>query len=130
MKMVLPTTLLVSISLIMSAHFCHSADVEERPNNERAGTSESVSFLPPDPGAIPRDIVGAFLPGGRNVEAHRYVITEGYPPFPDRAKFVGVLSGTWSEMGRSLGERAGDKVRCTSDIWWGKSATRKERRRQ
>jgi hypothetical protein len=80
----------------------------------------SQGFLPPESASVPNDFPGRFIPGGRNVEAYRYFVTPGYPPYPDRAKWIGLLSGSWSQMGEELGARAGDKVRCTSDIWWGK----------
>ena len=77
-------------------------------------------FLPPDPAPVPDNLPGRYIPGGRNVEAYRYTVSPGYPPFPDRTKWVGLISGSWSQMGITLGARAGDKVRVTSDIWWGK----------
>lgn len=81
-------------------------------------STEHPCFLPPEPAAVPRQHPGRYVPGGRNVEAHRYVVSEGFPPIPDRARFVGVLTGSWFDMGQALGARAGDGVRCTSDIWW------------
>lgn len=75
-------------------------------------------FLSPEPDTVPGNFPGEYIPGGRNVEAYRYVISPGYPPFPDRAKWIGMLTGSWLKIGESLGARAGDKVRVTSDIWW------------
>jgi hypothetical protein len=83
-------------------------------------SADEATFLPPPPASVPHGGIGKYIPGGRNVEAYRYVNAEGYPPFPDRAKWVGTLSGSWYEMGIKLGLRSGDPVRCTSDIWWKK----------
>ena len=83
-------------------------------------TMTNGGFFPPEPALVPDDNPGEYIPGGRNVEAYRYRVSPGYPSFPDRAKWVGLLSGSWEKMGETLGARAGDKVRVTSDIWWGK----------
>ena len=96
-------------------------------DREVGAAKGSIDFLPPESADVPRAIVGRFVPGGRNVEAHRYVVSEGYPPIPDRPKFVGMLTGTWLDMGKALGERAGDRVRCTSNIWWTKICDKKGR---
>jgi hypothetical protein len=104
----------VVVSLLTAA--CLSSIVQAVSEEKCEGGG--IGFLPPEPAAVPEDFTGHYVPGGRNVNASRYVVSPGYPPIPDRAKFVGMLSGTWFQMGRSLGERAGDKIRCTSDIWW------------
>ena len=80
-------------------------------------TNNQVVFLPPNPTQVPEGI-GTYIPGGRNVMAHRYTHSKGYPPFQDRAQFIGTLQGDWREMGRQFGARTGDSVRCVSDIWW------------
>ena len=77
-----------------------------------------IAFLSPEPGTVPKDGVGTYVPGGRNVMADRYVHSEGYPPFPNRTRFIGTLTGDWYEMGLQFGSRSGDAVRCVSDIWW------------
>jgi hypothetical protein len=61
---------------------------------------------------------GKYIPGGRNIEAYKYTHSDGYPPFPDRANFVGTLQGNWYQMGKQFGERAGEATRYVSDIWW------------
>lgn len=61
---------------------------------------------------------GKYIPGGRNIEAFRYVHSEGYPPFPDKAKFIGMLKGDWYQMGKHFGEGAGESTRYVTDIWW------------
>jgi hypothetical protein len=81
-------------------------------------TSQFVGFQAPDAAPVPREGIGNYSPGGRNVMVEKYTHSIGYPRFPDRAKFIGTLQGTWYEMGRQFGERSGDAVRCVSDIWW------------
>lgn len=63
-------------------------------------------------------VEAGYISGGRNIEAYRYDHSEGYPPFPDKAKFIGTLSGDWFEMGRQFGERSGEMTLYVSDIWW------------
>lgn len=77
-----------------------------------------VSFLAPEPANVPSGGIGTYISGGRNVEAYRYVHTDGYPPFPDKTRFIGTLQGTWYTMGKEYGARSGDAVRVVSDIWW------------
>jgi hypothetical protein len=112
-------------SLITLAAVIWSASTLQAEDRGVGAAKVSIDFLPPEPADVPPEIAGRFVPGGRNVEAHRYIVSEGYPPIPDRPKFVGLLSGTWFEMGKALGERAGDRVRCTSDIWWTKICDKK-----
>jgi hypothetical protein len=50
--------------------------------------------------------------------ANGYGHSEGYPPFPEKAKFIGNLKGNWYDIGRQLGEKAGEDTRFVSDIWW------------
>jgi len=81
--------------------------------------AEEATFLSPDPAPVPfYKGLGEYVPGGRNVEAYRYVHTEGYPPFPDRARFISILTGSWYQMGVQFAQRSGDATRCVSDIWW------------
>jgi len=75
--------------------------------------------LPPDPKPVPKNLgIGKYISGGRNVEAHKYITSPGYPPFPDKAKFIGKLNGNWYKMGIKFAERSGDATRWVSDIWW------------
>lgn len=109
--LVMSALLVLELSSIQPA----SADQTVAETNSAGG---SVGFLPPQPASVPHQFVGHYVPGGRNVVAHQYRHSDGYPPFPDRATFVGALRGSWYDMGRQFGERSGDTVRCVSDIWW------------
>jgi len=85
----------------------------------RPAVAEEATFFPPAPSPVPSlKGMGRYIPGGRNVQAHRYVHSKGYPPFPDRARFIGALTGSWYEIGVQFGQRSGDETRCVSDIWW------------
>ena len=48
---------------------------------------------------------GKYIPGGRNIEAFRYAHSDGYPPFPDKAHFIGTLQGDWYQMGKQFAHR-------------------------
>jgi hypothetical protein len=61
---------------------------------------------------------GEYIPGGRNIEAYQYEHDEHYPPFPDKANFIGTLSGDWYQMGKQFGKRAGEATMYVSDTWW------------
>ena len=101
-------SLLVAITLGIGAQFA-----------PKIAIAEEATFLPPDPAPVPfYKGMGEYVPGGRNVEAYKYAHTEGYPPFPDRVKFIGVLTGSWYQMGVQFAKRSGDATRCVSDIWW------------
>ena len=66
------------------------------------------------------------LPGGHeyrkgpvgNPCAKQYEVSPGHPPFEPRARFLGVLEGSWYEIGHQIGTKAGDLVRWVSDVWW------------
>lgn len=63
------------------------------------------------------EAVGTYRPGGRNVRAGQYD-TGGALPFRDKAVWIGPLSGSWFEMGRSLGAKTGEMILASSDYWW------------
>ncbi|HHU75719.1 MAG TPA: hypothetical protein GXZ24_02300 [Firmicutes bacterium] len=62
--------------------------------------------------------IGTYISGGRNVMADKYIHSEGYPPFADKASFIGTLSGDWYSMGKQYGGKSGENVRIVSDLWW------------
>jgi len=61
---------------------------------------------------------GIYISGGRNIEAEKYTRPQKYPPFPDKARFIGSLKGDWYEMGKQFGEKSGKSTGYVSDIWW------------
>lgn len=50
--------------------------------------------------------------------ADRYVVSPGNPPFPDKAHFIGLLTGNWRQMGRKAGMKVGDSIRVASNVMW------------
>jgi len=71
---------------------------------------------------------GEYIPGGRNIEAYQYEHDENYPPFPDKANFIGTLSGDWYQMGKQFGKRAGEATRYVSDTSGGQGGSFRENR--
>jgi hypothetical protein len=57
-------------------------------------------------------------PDAGNPFTAQYEVSPGHPPYSPRARFLGELAGSWSEIGVGLGRRAGDLVRLVSDVWW------------
>ena len=55
---------------------------------------------------------------GGNPCTRNYSVSPGHPPYASRARFLGELSGSWSDLGLQIGTQAGDLVRWVSDVWW------------
>jgi len=81
-----------------------------RPNSDETATHSADQTTEPSAG------VGQYLSGGRNVEAYKYVHTEGHPSIPDKVKFVGTLKGSWYKMEKQLGERSDSDVRYPGEF--------------
>ena len=69
--------------------------------------------------------IGEYISGGRNVNSANYINTPGFPPFPDKAKWLGTVTGSWKNMGKILGEKSGEYIKSTVDIWWPKICQQK-----
>ena len=65
-------------------------------------TNNPVVFLAPDPAQVPEKGIGTYIAGGRNVMAHQYKHSDGYPPFSDRAQFIGTLDVVYRLLFHSL----------------------------
>lgn len=48
----------------------------------------------------------------------KYFIEKGYPPYSAKARDIGILKGSWYDMGKQYGERAGDLIRLVFDAWF------------
>ncbi len=60
-----------------------------------------------------------YIPGPiGNPSTQYYEVSPGHPTYGPRARFLGVLRGSWYEIGHQVGTRAGDLVRWVSDVWW------------
>ena len=55
---------------------------------------------------------------GHNGVLDKYYVQPGYPPYPEHARYIGDLTGTWFEMGVQYGERAGDYVRLVFEGYY------------
>jgi len=51
-----------------------------------------------------------YNPGGYNRAVEDYYVAPGFPPYPERAKFLGLLKGSWYEMGVQYGERGAELI--------------------
>ncbi len=55
---------------------------------------------------------------GHNEALSQYYVAPGYPPYPQHARYIGELTGTWYEMGVQYGERAGDLIRLVFEGYY------------
>lgn len=55
---------------------------------------------------------------GHNTHLSQYYVAPGYPPYDPHPRYLGELKGSWYQMGRQYGERAGDLVRYTYEGWY------------
>ena len=55
---------------------------------------------------------------GFNNNLKYYYLFPGYPAYETHPRYLGVLSGTWKDIGRQYGERAGDLIRMVFDGWF------------
>ena len=55
---------------------------------------------------------------GRNRNLGKYFLENGYPAYEPHPRYLGELHGTWYQMGRQYGERAGDLIRMVYEGWY------------
>ena len=55
---------------------------------------------------------------GHNEKLAEYFLEQGYPPYEPHPRYLGELSGSWRQMGRQYGERAGDLIRMVYEGWY------------
>lgn len=55
---------------------------------------------------------------GHNVNLSKYYVAPGYPGYDAHPRYLGVLSGTWREIGKQYGDKAGDLIRLTYEGWY------------
>ena len=65
---------------------------------------------------------GTYISGGRNVRADQYD-TGGYLGFADKAKWVGIVSGEWYDIGVRIGSETADMIAASTDYWWKDAAS-------
>ncbi len=63
---------------------------------------------------------GPYLPEwtGHNRRLADYYVAEGYPAYEPHPRYLGELRGSWEEIGRQYGERAGDLIRRVYEGWY------------
>lgn len=47
-----------------------------------------------------------------------YYVAKGYPAYDPHPRYLGELRGSWTQMGRQYGERAGDLIRMVYEGWY------------
>lgn len=114
--------ILLSLALMFSMAACSQ---ENAPAAEPTPIPDAVQTQPvqePDPSPEPEpevpDTLGTYTPGGRNVRTADYD-TGGYLQYADKAQWVGELSGSWYDMGYTIGEQCGAMIAASTDYWWG-----------
>jgi hypothetical protein len=55
---------------------------------------------------------------GLNANLKHYYRYPGYPEYDTHPRYLGVLSGTWKEIGQQYGEKAGDLIRMVFEGWF------------
>ena len=55
---------------------------------------------------------------GYNFKLGQYYLAPGYPAYSEHPRFLGVLKGSWYEIGFQYGERAGDLIQHTYEGWY------------
>jgi hypothetical protein len=55
---------------------------------------------------------------GHNRKLSGYFLAPGYPAYEPHPRYLGELHGSWSQIGRQYGERAGDLIRLVYEGWY------------
>jgi hypothetical protein len=55
---------------------------------------------------------------GHNRKLGEYFLAQGYPAYEPHPRYLGELHGSWSQIGRQYGERAGDLIRFVYEGWY------------
>ncbi len=55
---------------------------------------------------------------GHNSRLAQYHRAEGYPAYDPHPRYLGELRGSWRQIGRQYGERAGDLIRLVYEGWY------------
>ncbi|HEV2305452.1 MAG TPA: hypothetical protein VGR93_08035 [Candidatus Acidoferrales bacterium] len=70
------------------------------------------SSTPAQPESYPREWTG------HNRKLGEYHLEAGYPAYAPHPRYIGELRGTWAQMGKQYGERAGDLIRMVYEGWY------------
>ncbi len=55
---------------------------------------------------------------GHNRNLGEYYLAQGYPAWEPHPRYLGELRGSWYQIGRQYGERAGDLIRMVYEGWY------------
>jgi hypothetical protein len=55
---------------------------------------------------------------GHNSRLGQYYVVQGYPAYEAHPRYLGELNGSWRDIGKQYGERAGDLIRITFEGWY------------
>ncbi len=55
---------------------------------------------------------------GYNENLSQYYVAPGYPSYDAHPRYLGVLRGSWYEIGKQYGEKAGDLIRLSYEGWY------------
>lgn len=55
---------------------------------------------------------------GYNKNLSQYYVAPGYPRYDAHPRYLGVLRGSWYEIGKQYGEKAGDLIRLSYEGWY------------
>ncbi len=55
---------------------------------------------------------------GHNRNLGKYFLAPGYPAYEPHPRYLGELHGSWYQIGRQYGERAGDLIRMVYEGWY------------
>mgnify|MGYP000871880325 FL=1 len=105
------------MALALAVGLLSGCQRERQSTGEAPPASQTPVATPVDePEAEPEE-TRSYISGGRNVRAAHYD-TGGYLVFADKAQWVGELSGSWYDMGKTIGEHTGEMIAASTDYWW------------
>lgn len=55
---------------------------------------------------------------GHNTNLEKYHLAPGYPTYDAHPRYLGELQGSWYEIGKQYGQRAGDLIRMVYEGWY------------
>ena len=55
---------------------------------------------------------------GHNARLGQYYVVQGYPAYEAHPRYLGELNGSWRDIGKQYGERAGDLIKITFEGWY------------
>lgn len=104
-----------------------SSDVTRRECLKLAASAGAIALTPeplrgfPLSKPVQTSVRGGTTPPewtGHNRKLGEYFLEHGYPAYEPHPRYLGELSGSWYQMGRQYGERAGDLIRMVYEGWY------------